>query len=104
MGSKVIGCRLPDDLCDELSIRCEAEGVRVSYKLKQLVEEYMYPGVPRITVQDLYQLIEENQQDIMNIIKVLAGRGKVWIEDIPNAHVDPEIGVAPIATVHWEIE
>ncbi len=104
MASKVVGCRLPNDLLDEFAIRCEAEGVRVSEKLRQLVDDYMYPSTPRLTVRELYDMIEDLQDGIMDIIKVLSGRGKVWIEDTPDAPIDPEVGVAPTGVIHWEIE
>lgn len=104
MGTKVIGCRLPNEVQDEFAIRCEAEGVRVSEKLRQLVDDYMYPSTPRLTVRELYDMIEDLQEEIMDIISVLSGRGKVWIEDTPDAPIDPEIGVAPTSVIHWEIE
>ncbi len=104
MGTKVIGCRLPNEVQDEFAIRCEAEGLQVSEKLRQLVEQYLSPGVPRLTIKKLYTQIEDMNQDIMNIIYVLAGRGRVWIEDTPNAPIDPEVGLSPVRFINWEIE
>lgn len=43
MGSKIITFRVPDDLYEEFGSKCEEEGHNPSEKLRQFVDDYLYP-------------------------------------------------------------
>ena len=43
MGSKIITFRVPDDIYDEFGNKCESEGHTSSEKLREFVDDYLYP-------------------------------------------------------------
>jgi hypothetical protein len=49
MGSKIITFRVPDDLYDEFGSKCEEEGHTASEKLRQFIDDYLYPPKPGAT-------------------------------------------------------
>lgn len=43
MGSRVVACRLAEDLYEEFETLCGQEGLSPSEKLKRLVDDFVYP-------------------------------------------------------------